>query len=99
MDPTDQLPLASMTAIVLSDSAGAADWLSVQPQQWPALPGSAVLMVAVSQLSRQSAGGRLPDVPAGQPFWASARDAPNLLSAAMAVIAPPGTVLAPEPAW
>jgi hypothetical protein len=58
-----------------------------------------VLMVALVRLYQATWAGRLPDVMPGQLFWASGRDAPNLLSAGYAVNAPANSTLAPEPPY
>ena len=65
------------------------------PAQLPYLPP--VLMVALVELYQATWAGRLPNVAPGQLFWASGRDAANLLSAGYAENAPPNSVLAPEP--
>ena len=63
--------------------------------QLPYLPP--VLMLALVELYQATWAGRLPNVAPGQLFWASGRDAPNLMAAQYAVIAPAGSFLAPEP--
>jgi hypothetical protein len=87
-----------MAVVSFPESAGAANWLSVQPQSWPPpVPGPHVLLVAISELRQQSAAGFLPLVQPGRPFWCEPRAAPLLIASGQAVIPPPGTVLAPEP--
>jgi hypothetical protein len=84
-----------MATVTETDAAGAADWLSVLPQQWP--PTGPVLMTAIVPLRQDTAAGYLGVVAPGTVFWASARDAPNLLSGSQAIIGPPGASAAPEP--
>jgi hypothetical protein len=56
-------------------------------------------MIALTDLSRSSWAGRLPNVHLNDPFWASARDAVSLVAAGQAEYAPDGTVAPPpEPA-
>src|SRR5690242_7094589 len=87
-----------MATVSDSDAAGAADWLSVLPRDWPPpVHGPPVLMVAIRQLSRNTASGYLAQVQPGTAFWASAADAPNLLASSQAVISPPGSSARPEP--
>lgn len=58
------------------------------------------LMIALTDLSRSSWAGRLPNVHDGDPFWASASDAVSLVAAGQAEYAPDGTVAPPpEPAY
>lgn len=58
------------------------------------------LMLALQPLYQASWAGRLPNVPAGEAFWASSRDVPSLIAAGLAELAPPGTVAPPvEPRW
>jgi len=61
----------------------------------PLPPGVNRLMIALTDLSRSSWSGRLPDVHDGDPFWASARDAVSLVAAGQAEYAPDGTVAPP----
>jgi hypothetical protein len=62
---------------------------------FPLPPNVPVLMVALQPLTRGSWGGRLPNVTPGEPFWASARDAPKLVAAGQAKYAPEGTIAPP----
>jgi hypothetical protein len=65
-------------------------------------PVTPVLMVALppGPLAQSAWSGRLPDIEAGEAFWASSQDAPSLIAAGLAEIAPPDTVAPPvEPAW
>lgn len=63
-------------------------------------PNVPVLMVALTELSQASWAGRLPNVTTGEAFWASPIDAPGLIAAGYAEIAPEGTVAPPpEPRW
>lgn len=67
---------------------------------FPLPPNTPVLMVALSELSQASWSGRLPNVTAGDPFWASSRDVPSLIAAGLAEVAPEGTTAPPpEPAY
>lgn len=84
-----------MAATSPGDAAGAANWLSISPAAWP--PVSPVLMTAIVPLRQDTAAGYLGVIEPGTVFWASARDAPNLLANSMAVIAPPGSSAPPEP--
>lgn len=66
----------------------------------PFPPGIPVLLVALAELARSSWAGRLPDVSVGDPFWCSPLDAPGLIAAGYAEIAPEGTVAPPpEPRY
>jgi hypothetical protein len=57
-------------------------------------------MISLQDLSQSAWSGRLPNIPANQPFWASSRDVPSLISAGLAEIAPDGTTAPPnEPAY
>lgn len=59
-----------------------------------------VLLVALQPLTQSAWSGPLPDVSAGDPFWASSREAPTLVADGYAEYPPPGTVAPPpEPAW
>lgn len=70
---------------------------------FPVGPYTQILMVALTELSQASWSGRLPNVGANDPFWASSRDVPSLIAAGLAGIAPEGTTAPPpEPrftAW
>jgi hypothetical protein len=63
---------------------------------YPVGPYTQILMVSLQDLSQASWAGRLPDVTAGTPFWASSRDAPSLASAGFAQYAPEGTQAPPN---
>lgn len=66
---------------------------------FPLAPGPNRLMIALTDLSRSSWAGRLPNANTGDAFWASARDAVSLVAAGQAEYAPDGTVAPPpEPA-
>jgi hypothetical protein len=56
-------------------------------------------MVAVVELYQSLWSGRLPNVMPGSLFWAKPADSAQLLAAGYATIAPPGSVLAPEPPY
>jgi hypothetical protein len=61
-----------------------------------------VLLVALppGPLFQAAWSGRLPNVNAGEAFWASSLDAPDLVAAGLAELAPPDTVAPPvEPKW
>jgi hypothetical protein len=63
-------------------------------------PWVPVLMVSLQDLSQQAWSGKLPPVTVGQPFWATSRDVPSLVSSGLAQLAPAGTTEPPaEPAW
>lgn len=67
---------------------------------FPVGPWTQVLMVALQPLSQAAWSGRLPDVTAGEAFWASTRDSASLIAAGLAEVAPAGTAAPPaEPAW
>ena len=59
--------------------------------------GTRTLLVAMVELKQSTQSGRLPEVAAGQPFWAVTRDAAGLVAAGLAAYAPTGTQLRPEP--
>ena len=59
--------------------------------------GTRTLLVAMVELKQSTQSGRLPEVAAGQPFWAVTRDTAGLVAAGLAAYAPTGTQLRPEP--
>jgi hypothetical protein len=61
--------------------------------------GQRTLMIALRELEQSARSGRLPEVLAGQPFWARAADAAWLVAAGLAAYAPAGTQLRPEPPY
>jgi hypothetical protein len=61
--------------------------------------GTRTLMIALRELEQSTRAGRLPEVLAGHPFWARSRDAAGLVAAGLAVYAPTGTQLRPEPPY
>lgn len=66
---------------------------------FPLQPPTPVLLLALQPLSRSSWAGRLPNLATGDPFWSDSREAPGLIAAGQAEIAPPNTVAPhPEPA-
>jgi hypothetical protein len=94
-----------MTTPAYSEAAGAADALAVWPpashnRLYPILPGQIQqLMVALQPLKQQSLAGWLPAVPAGGLFWADGAAVQGLLTAGLAILAPPGATLQPEPPY
>jgi hypothetical protein len=62
---------------------------------FPVGPWVPVLMVSLQPLSRSSWAGQLTPVTVGAAFWASSREAPGLVAAGQAEIAPPGTIAPP----
>lgn len=65
-----------------------------QPTGLPGSPlpfQSRTLMIATVRLKQWTQSGPLPFVPAGQAFWADAAQAPQLVAAGLATIAPPNT--------
>lgn len=62
---------------------------------FPVGPWLPVLLVSLQPLTQSSWAGRLPNIPANQPFWASSRDAPGLIAAGFAEPAPSGTTAPP----
>jgi hypothetical protein len=67
---------------------------------FPLPPNVPVLLIALQPLTQSAWSGRLANVTVGEPFWASSREAPGLIAAGQAEIAPPDTVAPPpEPAW
>lgn len=62
----------------------------------PAQPNVPVLLVALTELAQSSWAGRLPDIGMGEAFWASVYDAPGLIAAGYAEVAPPDTVAPPS---
>ncbi|MFI5079502.1 MAG: hypothetical protein ACHQCE_00390 [Streptosporangiales bacterium] len=62
--------------------------------------GTRTLMIALAaELEQSTQSGRLPEVLAGQPFWARTDQAAELVAAGLAAYAPTGTQLRPEPPW
>jgi hypothetical protein len=61
----------------------------------PLPPNQPVLLVALQPLTRSAWSGRLPDVSAGEAFWASSREAPGLVADGQAEYAPEGTEAPP----
>jgi hypothetical protein len=57
------------------DAAGAADWISITPQDWPTGP---VLMTAIVPLRQNTAAGYLGVIEPGTVFWGSDSDAVKL---------------------
>jgi hypothetical protein len=58
------------------------------------------LMIAVVPLKQQSWAAPLPDVAAGDPFWAQGNQVESLIAGGLAIEAPPGTTgPPPEPAY
>lgn len=98
-----------MVAINLSDTAGSADYVGMLPAQvfaGPPINGvpqkvwmPPVLMMALAQLYQANWAGRLPNVAPYALLWAKYADAGPLLTAGLAIVAPPGSVLAPEPPY
>ncbi|MGH3300966.1 MAG: hypothetical protein ACRDOK_04610 [Streptosporangiaceae bacterium] len=98
-----------MTNIFLTDVAGSSDYESLLPPQvvtGPPVNGipqnqwmPPVLMVAIQELYQVLWSQRLPNVQPGSLFWARYNDAVLLLAVGMAVIAPAGSSLAPEPPY
>jgi hypothetical protein len=67
---------------------------------FPLDPPAQVLLVALQPVSRWTWGGRTPNVGIGEAFWSNSREAPGLIAAGQAEIAPDGTAAPPpEPAW
>ena len=69
---------------------------------FPLPPVIPVLMIALppGPLYQACWSGRLPNVEEGEAFWASSLDAPGLIAAGLAELAPPDTVAPPvEPRW
>ena len=61
--------------------------------------GTRTLMIALVELERSTQAGRLPEVLAGEAFWARTDQAAELVGAGLAAYAPSGTQLRPEPPW
>jgi hypothetical protein len=62
--------------------------------------GTRTLMIALVELEQSGWAGRLPEVKAGQPFWARTSQAAELVAAGLAAYAPAGTQLPPpEPPY
>lgn len=67
---------------------------------FPVPPLPDVLLVALQPLTKSSWAGRLPNIAVGDAFWASGMEAPGLVAAGQAEIAPPDTVAPPaEPRY
>lgn len=67
---------------------------------FPLQPPTPVLMVALQPLTKSSWAGRLPNIAIGDAFWSNSREAPALVAAGQAEIAPEGTVAPPvEPPY
>jgi DNA-binding MarR family transcriptional regulator len=62
---------------------------------FPLDPPAQVLLVALQPVSRWTWGGRTPNVGTGEAFWSNSREAPGLIAAGQAVLAPEGTVAPP----
>jgi hypothetical protein len=62
---------------------------------FPLQPPTRVLLVALQPLTRWTWAGRTPNVATGDPFWSDSREAPGLIAAGQAEIAPPDTVAPP----
>jgi hypothetical protein len=62
---------------------------------FPLPPNRPVLLVALQPLTQSAWSGRLPDVGAGEAFWASSREAPGLVADGQAEYAPEGTAAPP----
>jgi len=62
---------------------------------WPVGPWLPVLMVSLQPLTQQCWAGKLPNISAGEPFWASSRDVPGLIATGQAAYAPAGTIAPP----
>ena len=61
--------------------------------------GTRTLLVALVELEQSSQAERLPEVQAGEVFWARTDQAAELAAAGLAAYAPSGTQLRPEPPW
>jgi hypothetical protein len=59
--------------------------------------GTRTLLVALVELEQSGWAGRLPEVTAGNPFWARTDQAAELVAAGLGAYAPSGTQLRPEP--
>jgi hypothetical protein len=62
---------------------------------FPLPPNVPQLMVALKPLAQAAWAGRLPNVTAGEAFWAAARDVAQLTAGGWAQAAPPGTPAPP----
>jgi hypothetical protein len=58
-----------------------------------------VLMIALTELEQSTQAGRLPEMQAGEVFWARTDQAAELVASGLAAYAPSGTQLRPEPPW
>jgi hypothetical protein len=71
------------------------------PDSPQVVAGTRVLMIALVELEQAGLGGRLPEVAAGQPFWAWSGEwldqASELVAAGLAAYAPADTQLRAEP--
>lgn len=61
--------------------------------------GTRTLLVALTELEQSTQSGRLPEVQAGEVFWARTDQAAELVASGLAAYAPSGTQLRPEPPW
>lgn len=67
---------------------------------FPLTPPTPVLLIALQPLTKSSWAGQLPPIGIGDPFWSNSREAPGLIAAGQAEIAPPDTVAPPaEPRY
>lgn len=67
---------------------------------FPLQPPAPVLLLALEPLTKSSWAGQLPPIATGDAFWSNTREAPGLIAAGQAEIAPEGTVAPPvEPAY
>jgi hypothetical protein len=62
---------------------------------FPLQPPAPVLMLALQPLTKQSWAGQLQPISTGDAFWSDSREAPGLIAAGQAEIAPEGTVAPP----
>ena len=59
--------------------------------------GTRTLLIALVELEQSTQAGRLPEVQAGEVFWARTDQAAELVAAGLAACAPAGTQCRPEP--
>jgi hypothetical protein len=61
--------------------------------------GTRTLLVALTEREQSTQSGRLPEVQAGEVFWARTDQAAELVASGLPAYAPSGTQLRPEPPW
>jgi hypothetical protein len=69
------------------------------PDSAQVVVGTRTLLVALVELEQSSQAGRLPEVQAGEVFWACTDQAAELVAASLAAYAPSSAQNRPEAPW